>query len=162
MIAVDYGNKSNYLYGETTVISSFAEGENIIEILRGGEVVEEIAVTGYTQISRKLDAGYYTVRLKGTEYYTEFCVNSFTMTHTVEDGYITITVTNADPESVIHHMEFRGSGTKISSLVKIIYLTDEEKAAGVFTVKIPSGGYTYKISFENEYGIYTHRIKSFS
>ena len=42
MISVDYGNKSNYMYGDTTVISSFAEGKNTVEIYRDDVLIETI------------------------------------------------------------------------------------------------------------------------
>ncbi|MBR4873595.1 MAG: hypothetical protein IKV00_07140 [Clostridia bacterium] len=41
---------------------------------------------------------------------------------------------------------------------KTIELTAEERALGVFSRTIPSAAYTYKVSFENEYGIWTHKI----
>lgn len=151
MIAVDYGNKSNYFYGETTVISSFREGENIVEIYLGDELIEEISVSGYTKLERALERGYYTVKLRGTEYYTEFCVVKPEITHTVDEGVITITVDSGDPESEISHMEFRGN------MVMAQTLTDEEKASGVIVREIPAGETYFKVSFRNEYGIWTHK-----
>ena len=159
-IAVDYGNKSNYFYGETTVISSFAEGENTVQIYRGEELIEEISVNGYTKSERILDGGYYTVRLKDTEYFTEFCVVKPEISHTVENGVITITANPGDEESEIIHMEFRSAGTVIAGLSAMIELTEEECRTGVFSRKIPASSFTYKISFRNRYGIWTHKIIS--
>ena len=150
-IAVDYGNKSNYFYGETTVISSFAEGENTVQIYRGEELIEEISVNGYTKSERILDGGYYTVRLKGTEYFTEFCVTKPEITHTVENGVITITASSGDAKSKLSHMEFRGD------TVQNTILTEEELATGVIVRQIPEGETYFKVSFRNEYGIWTHK-----
>ena len=150
-IAVDYGNKSNYFYGETTVISSFAEGENTVQIYRGEELIEEISVNGYTKSERILDGGYYTVRLKGTEYFTEFCVTNPEITHTVENGVITITASSGDAKSKLSHMEFRGD------TVQNTILTEEEIATGVIVRQIPEGETYFKVSFRNEYGIWTHK-----
>lgn len=55
-------------------------------------------------------------------------------------------------------MEFRQAGTKTATLNKTIELTAEERALGVFSRTIPSVAYTYKVSFENEYGIWTNKI----
>ena len=158
MISVDYGNKSNYLYGNQTVVSSFAEGENTVQVFCDGVLIEEVDVVGHQKFSRKFDAGYYVVKLAGTEYCAEFCVCKPEITHTVENGYITITASSSDPESEVIHMEFRRSGTLTASLDKMIALTEEEKATGVITRQLPSTSKTYKISFENEYGIWTHTI----
>jgi hypothetical protein len=159
-IAVDYGNKSNYFYGETTVISSFAEGENTVQIYRGEELIEQISVNGYTKSERILDGGYYTVRLKGTEYFTEFCVVKPEITHTVENGVITVTANPGDEESEIIHMEFRSAGSATAGLSAMIELTEEECRTGVFSRKIPDSSFNYKISFRNRYGIWTHKMIS--
>ncbi len=158
VIAVDYGNKSNYFYGETTVISSFADGENTIQIFRAGELIEEISVNGYEKIERVLEKGYYTVRLKGTEYFTEFCVVKPEITHTVANGVITLNVSSGDSESKILFMEYRGKGQVFSGLVEMIPLTEEECESGVIVRTLTEGAYTYKVSFENKYGIWTHTI----
>ena len=150
MIAVDYGNKSNYFYGETTVISSFAEGENVVEIYRGTELIEEIPVSGYQKTERIFDAGYYTVKLKDTEYFTEFCVVKPEITHTVDNGVITIIADPHDPESKISHAEFRGGS------VMDMALTEEEITSGIITRPIPEGETYFKVSFRNKYGIWTH------
>ena len=151
VIAVDYGNKSNYFHGETTVISSFAEGENVVEIYRGEELIEQISVNGYTKIERVLEGGYYTVKLRGTEHFNEFCVVNPEITHTVENGVITITASSGDSESKINHMEFRGDN------VQPITLTEEEVATGIIVREIPVGETYFKISFRNKYGIWTHK-----
>lgn len=157
-IAVDYGNKSNYFEGDITVISVFAEGENTVEILRDGVLIEEIKVSGYEKIERSFEKGYYIVKLADTEHFTEFCVCNPEIMHTVKDGVITINVSSGDPESEIIHMEFRSQGETLAGLTEMVNLTEEEKIGGVIVRKIPEGAFSYKISFENKYGIWTHTI----
>lgn len=158
MIAVDYGDKSNYFEGDTTVISVFAEGENTVEIIRDGTLIEEIKVNGYEKFERNLEKGYYIIKLADTEHYTEFCVCNPEISHTVKDGFITINASSGDPESKIIHMEFRYPGKTLAGLVSMVELTEEEKARGVIVREIPEQAGTYKISFENKYGIWTHTI----
>ena len=161
MIAVDYGNKSNYFNGETTNISSFAEGANTVEIYRDGALIESVAVNGYTKLSRVFEKGYYVVKLAGTEYFTEFCVVKPEISHTVENGVITINASSGDPESKIIMMDFRQPNSEGASLVQMVTLTDEEMSSGVITREIPKGAATYKVIFENKYGIWTHTAKTF-
>ena len=161
MIAVDYGNKSNYFNGETTNISSFAEGANTVEIYRDGELIESVAVNGYTKLSRVFEKGYYVVKLAGTQYSTEFCVVKPEISHTVENGVITITASSGDPQSNIIMMDFRQPHSGGASLVQMVTLTDEEMSSGIITREIPEGAGTYKIIFENKYGIWTHSAKAF-
>lgn len=158
VIAVDYGDKSNYFEGDTTVISTFAEGENIVEILRDGTLIEEIKVNGYEKLERNFEKGYYVVKLANTEHYTEFCVCKPEITHTVKDGFITINASSGDPESKIIFMEFRRPGETYSGLVSMVNLTEEERKTGVIVREIPENAGTYKISFQNKYGIWTHTI----
>lgn len=162
MIAVDYGNKSNYLYGDETVISVFAEGKNTVQIICDDKIIEEIPTDGYTKLVRKLEKGYYIVKLANTEYFTEFCVCKPEITHTVENGIITVKASSQDPESKIKHFEFRGGkpGARIGGIYKMIELTDEEKESGIIVRTNPDSTDTYKafykVSFENKYGIWTH------
>ena len=160
MIAVDYGNKSNYFNGETTNISSFAEGANTVEIYRDGELIESVAVNGYTKLSRVFEKGYYIIKLKNTEYYTEFCVVKPEISHTVENGVITITASSGDSESDIIMMDFRQPHSEGASLVEMVTLTAQEMSSGIITREIPEGAGTYKIIFENKYGIWTHTAKT--
>ena len=159
MIAVDYGDKSNYApslhEGDKTIISVFAEGENTVQILRDGALVEEIKVNGYQKIERKFEPGYYVAKLANTEHSTEFCVCKPEITHTVKDGVITINVSSGDPESEISHMDFRVPGERYRPLHSIVELTEEEKKTGVIVREIPEGAGNYKISFKNKYGIWT-------
>lgn len=178
VIAVDYGNKSNYRTYEDVVISAFADGENEIEICRGDEVIETITITGRGKVSRRFDRGYYTARHKNTGESVEFCVAMPQISHTVENGMLTVTADACDPESRIVYMDFRenckemfGSGSvpggksttvfysnQCASLAKVEELTDAEKKTGVFTRAIPEDGAHFKVYFENKYGVWTHTM----
>ena len=157
-IAVDYGNKSNYMAGDTTVISSFAEGDNVVQIFRDDVLVEEIAVSGYEKIERVLERGYYIVKLKGTDYYNEFCVCQPEITYKVEGNVITVYASSGDSESQIAHFEFRQKGTKVAGLEKMITLTDEEKESGIIVEELTKNSHTFKVTFQNKYGMWTHKI----
>ena len=80
------------------------------------------------------------------------------ISHTVENGMITVTFDSHDENSVATHLDFReaGAGGTWSPLAAWTRLTDEERAAGCFTRKIPEDGKNYKLSFRNSYGIWVH------
>jgi len=178
VIAVDYGNKTNYRTYEDIVISTFAEGENEIEICCGDEVIENITIMGRGKVLRQFDRGYYTVRHKNTGESVEFCVTMPQISHSVENGILTVTADACDPESKIVHMEFRekcremfGSGSVLgsestgvfysnqcASLAKVEELTDAEKKTGIFARAIPEDAVHFKVYFENKYGMWTHTM----
>ena len=177
VIAVDYGNKSNYRTYEDVVISSFAEGENVIEVCRGDEVLETVTISGRGNVSRKYERGYYTVRHVNTGEYVEFCVTEPEITHTVKDGVITVHADSCDPGSKILYMDFRevskgalkaareGSEEEkkpynacCAALAKLEELTGEEKKTGVIVREIPDDAANFKVYFENKYGIWTHTM----
>lgn len=178
VIAVDYGNKSNYRTYEDVVISVFADGENEIEICRNDEVIENITITGSGKVSRRFDRGYYIARHKNTGESVEFCVTLPQISHSVENGMLTVRADACDPESRIVYMEFRekckemfgggsvpGSESKnvfysnqCASLAKVEELTDEEKKTGIFTRTIPEDAAHFKVYFENKYGVWTHTM----
>ena len=177
-IAVDYGDKSNYRTYEDVVISVFADGENEIEICRDGEVLESISITGRGQISRRFHRGYYTARHKESGESVAFCVTAPEISHSVENGMLTVKADACDPASRIVHMEFRekckemyGSGSvpdggrtdvfysnQCASLAKVEELTDAEKESGMFTRAIPEDAAHFKVYFENPYGMWTHTM----
>ena len=154
-IAVDNGNKSNYLKGDEVIISVFIDGSDTVEILREGVLVEEIRVDKRAVLVRILPGGYYTVRLKNDGAYTEFCVCSAELAHSVEGNNITVYVNCDDKESEILYMDFRAQGKTSASLAKYEELTNEEKSSGIITRAIPSDGKNYKVYFKNKYGIWT-------
>ena len=157
-ITVDYGNKSNYMSGEETVISVFAPGEQVVTICRNGVEIERLSVTGPGQIRRRFERGYYTVALAESEEAAEFCVNAPVIAHTVENEYLTITADPGDPESCIVYMEFREAGERTASLASVEHLSPQELKTGVFTRKIPADAENFKVYFRNRYGVWTHRM----
>ena len=175
VIAVDYGNKTNYRSYEDVLISVFADGENELEISRDGEVVERTKIHGRGNLVRKFNRGYYTVKHVNTGKFVEFCVTMPAICHKVENGMITIKADPCDTNSIFSHMDFRDKGKaaaakeagiespvyysdQCASLVKVEELTDEEKKAGIFARKIPEDAVNFKIYFENKYGIWTHTM----
>ena len=175
-IALDYGNKSNYFYGNETVISVFRKGESKIEIHRDCRLIEQLRLSGEGRIVRRFEPGYYTVTLVDTGAVLEFCVNLPKITHKVENGRLTIYADACDSNSVIEYSDFREKadvkdGVKISddsdvvfydgtatSLAKYHELTAEEKMSGVITRDIPEDAGFFKVYFKNKYGIWTHRM----
>ena len=181
VIAVDYGNKSNYRTYEDVVISVFGDGENEIEICRNGEVIETITITGRGKVSRRFDRGYYIARHKNTGESVEFCVTLPQISYSVENGMLTVNASACDPDSRIVYMDFRekckemfGGGSvpgsknknvfysnQCASLAKVEELTNEEKATGIFTRMIPEDAEHFKVYFKNKYGIWTHTMIKF-
>lgn len=174
-VAVDYGNKTNYRANEEVVISAFGEGENELELYCNGKVIERITITGRGKVHRNFDRGYYRVKHVITGETVEFCVTRPQISHSVENGRITVRVNSCDSESVISHMEFREisrserereagivsevyHSPKCASLAKVEELTDEEKATGVIIREIPEDAANFKIYFENRYGVWTHTM----
>ena len=178
-IAVDYGTKTNYRDYEDVVISAFADGENEIEILCGDQTVETVTISGRGNLSRRFGQGYYTLVHKNTGESVAFCVTAPKISHTTQNGVITVCVDSCDPESKILHMEFReeSKGAKANAtgndaenntvkfyspdsatLFKVVVLTDEEKKTGIITREIPAEAVNFKIYFENKYGIWTHKM----
>ncbi|MBE6605880.1 MAG: copper amine oxidase N-terminal domain-containing protein [Ruminococcaceae bacterium] len=157
-VAVDYGNKSNYLEGQTTVISSFVEGQNSVQIIKDDIVIEEVEVNGVSKFERTLSKGYYKVKLAGSDEYTEFCVCKPEISYTLDGNVITITASSGDEKSKIHHLDFRAPGDDIwMPLASIQELSDEEIASGIIERKVNKNfSGNFKVSFENEYGIWTH------
>ena len=179
VIAVDYGNKTNYRTYEDVVISTFADGENAIEICREDAVIEKLTITGRGNVSRKFDRGYYTVKHINTGESVEFCVTEPKISHKVENGKITVIVDSCDPDSKISHMDFREISRNAAvrksvkddennaiafysadcaPLAKLEELTEEEKKTGVITREIPHDAMNFKIYFENKYGFWTHTM----
>jgi hypothetical protein len=154
-LAVDNGNKSNYLEGEDVVLSAWTDGEDIIEVYRNGSLVEEIRFSKRAFLPRKFLRGYYVLRLTNARESVEFCVNKAVISHKVADGNITITVDSCDEKSQILYFDFRVEGKDFSALEKYEELTDNEKQSGNFTRLIPSGGKNYKVYFINKYGVWT-------
>ena len=178
VIAVDYGNKANYRKNEDVVISSFAEGENAVEVCCGDQVLETILFQGRGKVTRRFGRGYYTVCNKATGDMVEFCVTAPEISYTVDNGRITIKVDAHDPESKLLHMDFRERSkgelaatgkdhenstvifysTKAATMSKVEMLTEDEKKTGIFTREIPQDAENFKVYFRNKYGVWTHTM----
>lgn len=155
-IAVDGGNRCNYLLGEEVVLSVFGDDADTVELLKDGEVIREIQVDKRAFMPLKLDRGYYEARLKQNGACVEFAVVGATFAHTVENGKISVTVQPNDQNSAIIHAEFRRAGDGVASMSAFLPLAEEEKQTGCFTREIPADAENYKVYFENRYGIWTH------
>lgn len=155
-ICVDNGNKSNYLVGDEILISVFSDEPDVIELYRGGELVEEIKVGARAIVPHKLGRGYYVAKLKKADESVEFCVNKAKIGFSVEDGNITVTADPCDPDSEILYFDFRVAGVGCASLAKYEELTDEEKQSGKFSRPIPSDAENFKVYFKNKYGVWVH------
>ena len=160
VIAVDHGNKSNYLKGETVVISSFKEGENTVVIEKeDGEVIETIPVNGYTKINKTgLEAGYYKVKLQGTSYENEFCVcdpGMITVERTTSNKMkFVLDRTGIGKDMEICFADFRnGNGLVTNGMMDL----SANKSADSFQIKLPTSAYYYKLYLRNRYGIWTHK-----
>lgn len=174
-IALDYGNKTNYRTYEDVVISVFREEKNEVEIYKDGVLNEKFDMLGRGKGSKKFERGYYTVKLVSTGEVLEFCVTDPEISHSVQDGMLTVHANSCDRKSKILYMEFRektknSQGTDYQQSVVVFYnpccstlskleeLTEEEKENGIFTRKIPDDAANFKVYFENEYGIWTHTM----
>ncbi len=178
-IALDYGNKTNYRACEDVIISTFLGGENEIEIYKGDDLLERFSISGKGKEAKRFDRGYYTVKLPSTGETLEFCVTDPEITYSVNDGVLSVNANSCDPDSQIIHMDFRGKskgglrGTDdeqtsvkyynpcCASLSKLEKLTEEEKATGKFSRKIPDDAGNFKVYFKNKYGIWTHTMINF-
>ena len=180
-IAVDYGNKSNYLADEDVVLSVFREGENEVEVCCGDEVIERLRFTGRGKIVRKFARGYYTAKLVNTGSTVEFCVTQPVFKYSVKDGVLSIQIDLCDDDSKIVYMEFRGEhkdsktifqegvgmttlhiDPRFAPLCTVEELTEEEKKTGLINREIPEGACHFKFYFENKYGFWSHTIVRFS
>ena len=157
-ISIDNGNKSNYIEGEETVIYVSVSGDDVLEVICDGVLVEEIYLIDKIIIPREFKKGYYTLKLRNTGESVEFCVNKAKISHSVCEGNITVKADACDEFSEILYFDFRIAGDKVASLSKYEELTEEEKETGVFTRKIPEDAENFKVYFRNKYGVWVHRM----
>lgn len=157
-IAVDNGNKSNYLVGEEVIISTFLDQPDEVEIYKNGELIESIKIAGNSTFPRLFDRGYYVAKLKGKGESVEFCVNKAEVSYQVDGDVITVRANPCDEESKIAYFDFREEGIGVASLSKYEELTAEEIKSGVFSRKIPCDGKNFKVYYKNKYGIWTHKM----
>lgn len=167
VISLDYGNKSNYRTNEEVVISANDE----VEIFKDGKILKKIMIKG--KISQRFEKGYYEAKSVSNGKSVLFCVTEPLISHVVNDGIITVNASACDDKSRIHHFEFREAGNEAlidnrqadaccnmycSALSKVEELTAEEKETGIIRRRIPENAKNFKVSFENEYGIWTHTM----
>lgn len=159
-LAADKGDFSNYLLGETAVLSTFIEGEDTVEICKDGAILESYDVCGRSVRSFEPETrGYYTARLKKNGAEVAFAFLRAETDFKIENGYITVTADPCDEKSRIHYMDFRIPGISPQALEKYEVLSAEEKASGVITRKIPEDAGSFKVYYKNAYGIWTHPLK---
>ena len=183
-IAIDFGNKANYFLGQETVISVFRDIENNIQIYKNGDLYREITIHGKGNVSGIFDVGHYQVKLSDSNESVEFFVNFPLISHRVQDGKIFVTADPGNPASTISHMEFREKATHndthvidrlesicssaseavpyhynlVSSLSEVRLLTDEEINTHVIVAEIPEDAGYFKVTFRNQYGLWTHQM----
>lgn len=164
-ITVNRGNKSNYLLGESVIISVFSDAPDTVDIISDGKIIESRAVVGRAVISVEPDRGYYTARLREDGSFTEFAVMQAQTSYEISGDEITVRANPMDPESKIFYMDFREATSKAyatyASLSKYETLTDTEKASGCITRKIPEDAGSFKVYYENKYGVWTHKMTKF-
>ena len=157
-ISVDNGNKSNYLFGEEVVISTFLDQPDEVEIYKNGELIESLKIAGVSTFPRQFDRGYYVAKLKKKGDSVEFCVNKAEVSYQVDGDVITVIADPCDDESKMVYFDFREEGNGVAALSKYEELTAEEIKSGVFSRKIPCDGKNFKVYYKNKYGIWTHKM----
>jgi hypothetical protein len=157
-IAVDNGNKSNYLVGEEVIISVFSDQSDEIEIYKNGELIESLKVASVTAFPRIFVRGYYIAKLKERGDSVEFCVNKAEVRYQASGDVITVSADPCDEESKIAYFDFREEGDEVASLSRYEKLTDDEIKSGCFSRKIPFDGKNFKVYYKNKYGIWTHKM----
>ena len=128
-IAVDNGEKSNYLLGSPVTVSVFADAPDTVQLLKDGETVAEYPVGARAFFPLTLDRGYYTARLKAAGDEVHFAVMGAEISHTVIGNEITVTFDSHDERSVPLHLDFRMAGVGCASLAAWSRLTEEETRA---------------------------------
>ena len=158
-ITVDNGNKSNYLVGDEVLLSVFSDTDDTVELFCGDTLQKSFKVGKTAIIPLNLNGGYYTAKLQTTGEAVEFCVNSASVTHSVEGNTITVCADPCDERSEILYMDFRRKGSRIAPLVSYENLTENEKKSGRFSREIPENAENFKVYYRNAYGVWTHPMK---
>ena len=153
-IAVDNGDKSNYLVGDDVIVSVFGEDADTLELVRDGEVIESRPVGARARIALvELKRGYYMARLVNAQASVDFAVCEASISYTINDGAITITANPNDPKSEIYYMDYR---TNYLSLEAVFNVSDDEKASYTFTRDLTEAADSFKVYFKNPYGVWVH------
>lgn len=151
-IAVDNGNKSNYLEGEVVTFSVNSDESDEVIIYKDGEVFEIVKVASKALFPRLLPKGYYKAELKAAKESVLFSVNMDSISFSVENGELFCKASSEDKASLFRYMDFRNER---GSYTEAYDLTEEEKLSGEFTRKIPEDAVSFKVYYENDYGVWT-------
>lgn len=164
-ITVNLGNKSNYRVGECVIISVFSDTPDVVDIISDGKVIKSYPVAGRATVPIEPGRGYYTARLREAGDRVEFAVMQARTSYEISGDEITVRADPMDTSSRILYMDFREATPhatpNVASLSKYELLTDEEISSGVITRKIPEDAASFKVYYENEYGIWTHQMTLF-
>lgn len=170
-IGVDYGHRSNYLYGDTVVLSVFREGPQTISLTREGHAPETLEITG--KLSLTPEPGSYTATDSVTGDTVAFRVCRPDITYRVEEGLLTVQAGSSDPHSRVLYLDLREEAranpdpataefpwrlTRVAALAQLVELTPQERQTGEFTRPIHPDARNLKVVYENDYGIWTHRM----
>lgn len=158
-LSINAGNKANYLVGEEVVFAVNTDEPDTLELFCNGSLVNSILVDKLARFLLWLERGYYEARLKKVGESVEFCMNEASVSHSVEDGIITVSADPCDADSKLVYADFRLSGKGLAGLVGYTDLTEEEKAAHRFSRKLPDKAENFKVYYKNKYGVWTHPMK---
>lgn len=173
-IGVDYGDRSNYLFGEDVVLSVFAEGAQQVSLSRDGVSCQALTITGKQTL--QLEPGCYTATHSATGDSVSFRVIRPDIQYWIKDGMLTVHASSSDPDSRVLCMDLREASQaevtvpdplpegyiwrspKCASMAHLYELTEEERRSGVFTRPIHPDARNLKVVYENSYGIWTHTM----
>lgn len=173
-IGVDYGDCSNYLFGEEVVLSVFTEGIQQVSLFKDGEALQTLEITG--KLTLQLEPGRYTATHTATGDTVSFRVIRPDIQYWVKNGILTVHAGSSDPESKVLCLDLREGPTsspsdtapafestlwrdpRCGAMAKIEELTEEERNSGIFTRPIHHDARNFKVVYENPYGIWTHTM----
>ena len=159
-IALDAGNKANYLLGEEVLVTINVEESDTVELLCEGKLIESIQVDKRAQFPLSLGRGYYEARLQKAGEGVEFAVNAACVKHTAENGMLTVEADPCDENSEIVYADLRLEGDGVAGISAFLPLTDEERESGRFSREIPEDAVNFKVYYKNKYGVWTHPMKA--
>ena len=155
-IAVDNGNKSNYILGEEVLLSVFTDGLDRVLLHRDGELAATYPTDGRAFFPLHPEKGYYTATLETEGSQVQFCVNCADISFAVKDDVLTVRADPQDSRSRMLYMDFRRKGEGTGPMESYEELTPEEIASNTFSRTIPNAAENFKVYYENEYGIWAH------
>lgn len=170
-IGVDYGDRSNYLYGDHVVLSVFSPEPRKILLSQEGEADQTLEIRGSCTLQP--EPGSYTATDPETGDQVRFRVCRPDIQYQITDGLLTVQAASSDPHSRVLYLDLReasktapepsGQGSlwrdpRTAALAQLVELTQQERESGVFTRPIHPDARNLKVVYENDYGIWTHRI----